>query len=326
MDRSLVQKVIERLSQAKAPALFTHLRPDGDAFGSLLGLAHVLKDRGQTPTLHVEGSMIPMYRFLPGSDLVQEIPDQFPTAADAFVVLDTSTRERVGKKTVGWKQPVDVVIDHHVSNPGFGSLNLIVPEIPATAGVLFQLFTTAGWKISPASATCLYAGLSTDTGSFRYRGTNAQTLRIAASLVELGADPSEIAKHCYLSITKERYHLKKLTSETLSLKDNEKSGFLTILPDFYSKSGAKSEDTEGIIEEVTSIQGLEVASLFEFGSDGTLRVSLRSKGRVDVNAIASPFGGGGHRAAAGIRFPKDAEKNRDLVLAAISRAIADLKD
>ncbi|NBU68986.1 MAG: hypothetical protein EBS49_05130, partial [Verrucomicrobia bacterium] len=128
MDRTLVQKVIERLSQAKAPALFTHLRPDGDAFGSLLGLAHVLKDRGQTPTLHVEGSMIPMYRFLPGSDLVQEIPDQFPTGADAFVVLDTSTRERVGKKTVGWKQRVDVVIDHHVSNPGFGSLNLIADD------------------------------------------------------------------------------------------------------------------------------------------------------------------------------------------------------
>jgi phosphoesterase RecJ-like protein len=183
----------------------------------------------------------------------------------------------------------------------------------------------AGWKISPAAATCLYAGLSTDTGSFRYRGTDAQTLRIAASLVELGADPSEIAKQCYLSITQERYQLKKLTVETLSLKDNKKSGFLTIFPDFYNKSGAKSEDTEGIIEEVTSIQGLEVATLFEFSPDGGLRVSLRSKGRVDVNEIASSFGGGGHRAAAGIRFTKDGEKSRDLVLAAISQAIAKLE-
>ena len=326
MDKALAQKVIDRLASAKSPALFTHLRPDGDAFGSLLGLAHALKDRGQNPTLHVEGGMIPMYRFLPGSDLVEDIPGQWPTKADAFVVLDTSTRERVGKKTLGWKQPVDVVIDHHISNPGFGSLNLIVPEIPATAGVLFRLVEMAGWKISPATATCLYAGLSTDTGSFRYRGTDAQTLRIAASLVDLGADPSEIAKNCYLSITQQRYHLKKLTIETLSLKDNKKSGFLTILPDFYSKSGAKSEDTEGIIEEVTCIQGLEVASLFEFSPDGGLRVSLRSKGRVDVNSIASSFGGGGHRAAAGIRFPKDGEKNRDLVLASISKAISALKD
>ena len=101
---------------------------------------------------------------------------------------------------------------------------------------------------------------------------------------------------------------------------------MTIKPDFYSKSGAKSEDTEGIIEEVTSIQGLEVATLFEFNPDGGLRVSLRSKGKVDVNAIASSFGGGGHRAAAGIRLAKDGEKNRDLVLAAISEAIAALKD
>jgi phosphoesterase RecJ-like protein len=270
--------------------------------------------------------MIPMYRFLPGQELIQDIPDQLPAKADAFVVLDTSTRERVGKKTAGWKQPVDVVIDHHISNPGFAALSLIVPEIPATTGVLFRLFEMAGWKISPAAATCLYAGLSTDTGSFRYRGTDAQTLRIAASLVELGADPSEIAKQCYLSITQERYQLKKLTVETLSLKDNKKSGFLTIFPEFYNKSGAKSEDTEGIIEEVTSIQGLEVATLFEFSPDGGLRVSLRSKGRVDVNEIASSFGGGGHRAAAGIRFAKDGEKNRDLVLAAISQAISALKD
>ena len=218
-------------------AIFT--QNQSDAFGSLLGLAHALQDRGQTPSLHVEGGMIPMYRFLPGNELVQDIPDQLSEKADVFVVLDTSTRERVGKKTATWKQPVDLVIDHHVSNPGFGILNLIVPEIPATAGVLFRLFEMAGWKISPATATCLYAGLSTDTGSFRYRGTDAATLRIAASLVELGADPSEIAKHCYLSVTPERYQLKKLTVETLSIKDNKKSGFLTIYPIFIIKVGQK---------------------------------------------------------------------------------------
>ena len=154
MDKALAQKVIDRLASAKSPALFTHLRPDGDAFGSLLGLAHALRDHGQTPSLHVEGGMIPMYRFLPGNELVQDIPDQLPDKADVFVVLDTSTRERVGKKTANWKHPVDIVIDHHISNPGFGILNLIVPEIPATAGVLFRLFEMAGWKISPATATC----------------------------------------------------------------------------------------------------------------------------------------------------------------------------
>lgn len=232
MDKALAQKVIDRLSSAKSPALFTHLRPDGDALGSLLGLAHALRERGQNPSLHVEGGMIPMYRFLPGQELIQDLPDQLPGKADAFVVLDTSTRERVGKKTVDWKNPVDVVIDHHISNPGFGILNLIVPEIPATTGVLFRLFEMAGWKMSTATATCLYAGLSTDTGSFRYRGTDAQTLRIAASLVELGADPSEIAKHCYLSITQERYQLKKLVVETLSLKDNKNSGIIVKKPDF----------------------------------------------------------------------------------------------
>jgi len=325
MDAALTRRIIERLGSAQHPVLLTHLRPDGDAFGSLLGLGHALRDLGTNPKLFVEGGMIDMYRFLPGSDLVQDLPDAMPET-DCLVALDTSTRERLGQKTVSWIRPIDIVIDHHISNPGYGSANLIASEIPSTTGVLFKLFASAGWKISPSTATCLFTGLTTDTGSFRYRGTNAETLHIAAKLVEFGADPSEIAKQCYLSISHERHALKRLVSNTLSLKDDKKSAFLTILPEFYSKSGAKSEDTEGIIEEVSSIQGVEVGSLFEFSQDGGLRVSLRSKGRVDVNAIASCFGGGGHKAAAGIRFAKEAEKNRDLVLAAISQAIASLKD
>ena len=324
MDKALTQKIIDRLAASKNPALLAHIRPDGDAFGSLLALGHALRDRGQRPSLFVEGGMIPMYQFLPGSELVLDLPAQLPPETDCLVALDTSTRDRLGQKTLSWPQPIDIVIDHHISNPAYGKLNLIVSEIPSTTGVLFELFQQASWKVSAANATCLYTGLTTDTGSFRYRGTNAHTLHAAAQLVELGADPAEIAKQCYLSITHERFALRKMVSNTISIKDKKKSAFLTILPDFYAKTGAKSEDTEGIIEEVASIQGVEVGSLFEFMPDGGLRVSLRSKGKVDVNSIASSFGGGGHKAAAGIRFAKDAEKNRDLVLAAISQSVAAL--
>ncbi|HBZ84425.1 MAG TPA: hypothetical protein DEO44_01635 [Verrucomicrobia subdivision 6 bacterium] len=324
MDKALTQKIIDRLAAAKNPVLLAHIRPDGDAFGSLLALGHALRDRGQRPSLFVEGGMIPMYQFLPGSERVLDLPSQLPPETDCLVALDTSTRDRLGQKTLSWPQPIDIVIDHHISNPAFGKLNLIVPEIPSTTGVLFELFQQASWKISAANATCLYTGLTTDTGSFRYRGTNAHTLHAAAKLVELGADPAEIAKQCYLSITHERFALRKMVSNTISIKNEKKSAYLTIFPDFYTKTGAKSEDAEGIIEEVASIQGVEVGSLFEFMPDGGLRVSLRSKGKVDVNAIASSFGGGGHKAAAGIRFAKDAEKNRDLVLAAISHSVASL--
>ncbi|MDA0858590.1 MAG: bifunctional oligoribonuclease/PAP phosphatase NrnA [Verrucomicrobia bacterium] len=324
MDKALTQKIIDRLAAAKNPVLLAHIRPDGDAFGSLLALGHALRDRGQRPSLFVEGGMIPMYQFLPGSERVLDLPSQLPPETDCLVALDTSTRDRLGQKTLSWPQPIDIVIDHHISNPAFGKLNLIVPEIPSTTGVLFELFQQASWKISAANATCLYTGLTTDTGSFRYRGTNAHTLHVAAKLVELGADPAEIAKQCYLSITHERFALRKMVSNTISIKNEKKSAYLTIFPDFYTKTGAKSEDAEGIIEEVASIQGVEVGSLFEFMPEGGLRVSLRSKGKVDVNAIASSFGGGGHKAAAGIRFAKDAEKNRDLVLAAISHSVASL--
>ena len=209
MDAALTRRIIERLGSAQHPVLLTHLRPDGDAFGSLLGLGHALRDLGTNPKLFVEGGMIDMYRFLPGSDLVQDLPDAMPET-DCLVALDTSTRERLGQKTVSWIRPIDIVIDHHISNPGYGSANLIASEIPSTTGVLFKLFESAGWKISPSTATCLFTGLTTDTGSFRYRGTNAETLHIAAKLVEFGADPSEIAKQCYLSISHERHALKRL--------------------------------------------------------------------------------------------------------------------
>jgi phosphoesterase RecJ-like protein len=325
MDISLAQKVIAQIGEAKHPVILAHLRPDGDAFGSILGLAHTLRERGAQPQVFVEGGIISMYQFLPGSELVQDLPASLPENTDCFIALDTSTRERLGQKTISWTRPVDIVIDHHISNPGYGKHNLIIADIPSTTGVLFELFQIAKWKITPAAATCLFTGLTTDTGSFRYRGTSAQTLHAAAKLVELGADPAEIAKQCYLSITHERHALKRLVSNTLRLKDSNKSAFLTILPEFYAKSGAKSEDTEGIIEEVASIQGVEVGSLFEFTSDGGLRVSLRSKGKIDVNAIASSFGGGGHKAAAGIRLSKDAEKNRQLVLDTISKAISNLQ-
>jgi len=325
VDISLAQKVIAQIGEAKHPAILAHLRPDGDAFGSILGLAHTLRERGAQPQVFVEGGIISMYQFLPGSELVQDLPASLPENTDCFIALDTSTRERLGQKTISWTRPVDIVIDHHISNPGYGKHNLIIADIPSTTGVLFELFQIAKWKITPAAATCLFTGLTTDTGSFRYRGTSAQTLHAAAKLVELGADPAEIAKQCYLSITHERHALKRLVTNTLTLKDINKSAFITILPEFYAKSGAKSEDTEGIIEEVASIQGVEVGSLFELTSDGGLRVSLRSKGKVDVNSIASSFGGGGHKAAAGIRFSKDAEKNRQLVLDAISKSISNLQ-
>lgn len=324
MDPAICQKVIARLRSAQRPTLLTHLRPDGDAFGSLLGLSLILRELGAKPACFVEGGMIPMYRFLPESAQVSDLPNELPANTDCLVSLDTSTRERLGQKTEGWTRPIDIVIDHHISNPGYGTDNLIVSDIPSTTGVLFELCQIANWKISAQAATCLYTGLTTDTGSFRYRGTTARTLQIAAQLVELGANPSDIAKQCYLSITPERYNLKRLSVETLTLKDSNKSAFMLILPDFYTKSGAKSEDTEGIIEEVSCIQGVEVGSLFEFTKDGGLRVSLRSKGAIDVNRIASSFGGGGHKAAAGIRFREDAEKNRDRVLASISQALSAL--
>ncbi|MEI7721540.1 MAG: bifunctional oligoribonuclease/PAP phosphatase NrnA [Verrucomicrobiota bacterium] len=299
MDLSLAQKIIAQIGAAKHPAILAHLRPDGDAFGSILGLAHTLREWGAQPQVFVEGGIISMYQFLPGSELVQDLPASLPSNTDCFIALDTSTRERLGQKTISWSRPVDIVIDHHISNPGYGKHNLIIADIPSTTGVLFELFQIAKWKITPAAATCLFTGLTTDTGSFRYSNANREAFTVAGEMIECGVNAWDVAEQLYENQPRRRLEMLALCLPTLEVIMGGLVASLTVTLDMYSATGADSELTDGFVNYPRSIRGVEVAIFFRQLEEKKFKIGFRSKGKINVAAFSAAMGGGGHHNAAG---------------------------
>jgi len=305
--------LIEALEKASHILLLSHLRPDGDAYGSTLGLGLALQAFGKKVTLCNEDGLNSLYTFMPESHLIQRSPAQCPEC-DLMLALDTSTSERLGKTWQSWNREVDWNIDHHVSNTGYGRQQWIDPGQPATACLITDLISTAGWPLTSDAAAALFVGVSTDTGSFRYRGTSSHTFRQAALLADHGADTAALAKECYQSISLPRFRLHQQVLATLQLELHSSLSWIQSTPEIMSACGAQPEDTEGLVEKALTIREVQVSAFFEHRPQGSLKVSLRSKGLYNVNQIADKFGGGGHPGAAGINFPSDGPGNQVRVL------------
>lgn len=313
-----LKPVVEMLQQAQSIGIFCHIRPDGDALGSLLGLGLSLRAMNKKVRLFSADGLSSIYSFLPEGMLVEQPPSP-PPDCEKIVVVDTSTKERMGNVFLTWKRQVDVNLDHHASNTRFGLINVIRPDLPASALLIQELIEGADWPMSPAIASNLYVGVSTDTGSFRHSNLTAEVFRAAARLVDAGAKPTELARQCYRSIPLRRFELARLVMQTMTLECNNQLAYAQITPEMFQISGALPEDTEGLIERLQELAPVRVAAIFEI-SENSLRVSLRSKGDVDVNALASHFGGGGHPSAAGIRISGPSEINRQKVLESLRAA------
>ena len=318
------QQIAELLRSQNSFLVLTHYRPDGDAVGSQLALALLLKGLGKTVETWNDDGVPAKFRFLPHSDWITKPPAE-PKGFDVVIAIDTSTWQRVGTAAERIRSKKHFVnIDHHVSNEKFGEINWVVPEAPASGQIAFDLIKRGGFKLTREIATCLFAAISTDTGSFSYGSTTAESLRVAAELVETGIDVGEICRHIYESYPYARLMLLQKALAQLQLADRQRIAYTWVTVEMFEESGAKREDTEGLIDYARAIEGVLVAVLFEEMSEpGKFRISLRSKhSKVDVNSIARRFGGGGHHAAAGARIagePHEIERN---VLAAISEALA----
>lgn len=310
---SALEPAIRLLDAAREVWLLGHVRPDGDALGSTLGLAQSLARTGKTVRVFNQDPVPEWLRFLPGADTVQPPPPSLPPEV-VVAALDTSTEARLGPAFAAWKRTADLNLDHHESNTGYGTLNLVDPSEPSTASLVLRLIRQAGWPLGADAAANLYTGLLTDTGSFRYRGTTAQTLRAAADLVEAGADPAALASACYQTISPTRFALRRLALQNLRIECGGKLSVIDLTPESFSTSGATPEDTEGLVEEALTMRTVEVAVLFELKAGGALKVSLRSKGRINVSRLAQEFGGGGHPGAAGINFPANGPEHRLAIL------------
>ncbi len=308
------------MNRSESVVLLSHLRPDGDAYGSCLGLGLSLSAAGKKVLIFNQDGMNTLYSFLPFSERILQTPIENPPAG-LLLALDTSTKERLGPACLAWNRDVDWNIDHHESNTRYGLNQLVLPKEPATSAILTDLILEAGWPMPPEAASALYVGIMTDTGCFRHRGTSAHTFEQAAILISHGADPAYLAQQCYQNNSLARFRLQQLAASSLQLEQNGLLAFITLGPEQFAQCNALPEDTEGLVEMPLAVRDVQVSALFEHRGGGNLKVSMRSKGKINVNMIAGEFGGGGHPSAAGINFKNDGFKNQELVLARLREAV-----
>ena len=305
-------------------AVLSHVRPDGDALGSTLALALSLKELGKEVRAWNEEGMLEKYNFLAQAELLTEPPNT-PEDFDVAIALDTAVQNRLGTTTTAVRSAkLWINIDHHPSNPRYGDLVYIDPTAPATGQILFELLTNQKFPITPAIAENLYAAISTDTGSFQYPNTTVRTFEIAAELVRCGVEVGRISQLLYENFPRRRIELLRDLLATMRFGCDGKLAYFSLSQASALALGVIPEDNEGLIDHLRAIQGVVVAIFFEELTDGKVRVSMRSKNEaVDVCAICTQFGGGGHVLAAGARvrgtLPKVEKKIVEQACAAIER-------
>jgi phosphoesterase RecJ-like protein len=283
-------------------AVLGHVRPDGDALGSQLGLGLSLKQLGKDVRIWNEEGMLEKYSFLPNANLLTKPPAE-PEDVDVAIALDTAIQNRLGTTLPAVRSAkLWINIDHHPSNPGYGDLVYIDPKSPATGQILFELIKSEKLPIDSAIAENLYVAISTDTGSFQYSNTTARTFEIAAELVRIGIDVGRVSQLTYENYPRRRVELLRDLLGTMRFDANNRVASFSLSLATAKKLGVLPEDNEGLIDHLRAIHGVIVAVFFEELADGKVRVSMRSKSeKVNVCAICEKFGGGGHVLAAGAR-------------------------
>ncbi|HOX02066.1 MAG TPA: bifunctional oligoribonuclease/PAP phosphatase NrnA [Candidatus Paceibacterota bacterium] len=298
----ILGRIIAALKEARSVAIVGHVRPDGDCVGSQLALAEALAAQGKEIVCWNEDAIPQKLAFLdPGKRLQPPAPGR---SFDVVVALDAASLERLGSVAPFiLERQILANIDHHASNTRFGDLNWINPRSPSTGELVFQLLKAAGWPITPPIADCLFAAISTDTGSFQYDTTRPTTLYCAGELVHRGANLARISDEIYQSYPLSRVRLLQHVFNHFRLTHHNQIGYFWLKPADFTRTGTASSDSEGLIDHIRAIEPVVVACMFEQVEPEIVRISLRSKSpRLDVNAIARQFGGGGHHAAAGARI------------------------
>lgn len=290
----MLNEVLRQIEQRSRFLLTSHARPDGDAIGSALACGQVLRLLGKQAEVVLHDPVPRIYQLLPFADRIVQA-DRVNGRYEAAILLECDSIQRT--RLEGLENQFLISIDHHASGRPFAHVNWIDPHATATAELVYQLAKAAGVPISREIATCLYTALLTDTGSFMFKGTNEQTFALARELVLAGADPAQCAQNVYFAHSTAKMRL--LGAALSNLHREGPLAWIWVTRDQMERSQAKEEDCEGIVNYALSIQDVEVAAFFREMADGRYRVSLRSKGKLNVADIAERFGGGGHECASG---------------------------
>jgi phosphoesterase RecJ-like protein len=306
----MLKEVLKQIERRNRFLLTSHARPDGDAVGSALACCQILRSLGKDAEVVLRDGVPRIYQPLPFADKVVQA-ERVNGNYEAAIILECDSIQRT--RLEGLENRFLISIDHHLSGRPFAHVNWIDPEAVATAEMVYRLARAVDAEISPGIATCLYTALLTDTGSFMFAGTNEHTFALARELVRAGADPVQCARSIYFAHSTAKMRL--LGAALSSLRREGPLAWIWVTQEQMERCHAKEEDCEGLVNYALAIQDVEVAAFLRELPNGRYRVSLRSKGGLNVAAVAERFGGGGHECASGFSLegPLDAAVEKILV-------------
>ncbi|GAB6137608.1 DHH family phosphoesterase [Halanaerobaculum tunisiense] len=315
-------EIIQFIKEEDSFLLTSHIGPDGDNLGSTLALKLILEQIGKEVQVVLADTIPDCFSFLPAIDQIVEYSPALDFDYDVVCILDASNQDRVGavaELIAG--QPV-INLDHHQDNTYFGDYNL-VQEVAATAEIVYQLVTAMSQvNLTPALAQALATGLLTDTGSFRYANTTAQTHQIMADLLKYEVDTSYIARKVFGTNSYESLKLRGAVLQNLQTDQTGQIAWLKVDQELLEETGATWDDTEGLVGYPRSLAGAEVGVLFKEQAPEEIKVSLRSNTFLPVNQVAHQFSGGGHPRAAGCLLEVSLEEAETKVITALQEALA----
>lgn len=321
----VLPRVATALASAKRILCVMHAGPDGDACGSTLGLALALAEMGKDVTLFCHTEVPYNFQFLPGLERLVHAPPA-GVVYDATTVCDVGASHRIGpglpeRERLG----CFLNIDHHLTSDDFGDINYVDADAASVGVMIHRILKQMGHPVSKPVSLALFTSVMTDTGSFKYSSTNPEAMRVAADLIEAGADPWTVSSQVYEQQPIERLQILSEVLQTLHVSADGLFASITVPYATIAKVAGKSELTDGFINMARSIRGVEVAAQFSEpapGSGEPWSLSFRSRGKVNVSRVAQTFGGGGHHNAAGARIAGTIEEVQAKVAAAVRQEYA----
>jgi nanoRNase/pAp phosphatase (c-di-AMP/oligoRNAs hydrolase) len=305
----------------------SHVNPDGDSIGSALALCEFLKAQGKDAMVAMSDATPMVYKWLdPDREMMAPADGADLThiaGVDAIFIVDVNSWERLGRigEAIKHAPAVKAVIDHHPYRESITPHSVIQTEASSTAELIYNLIDTLGGPITKRAAEALYTGILTDTGSFRFANTSAHAHHITASLLEHSVKPALVYDLVYNQNSEARTRLMGQVISDIQFAGNGQVAWLTVGPSMIEDAGALPEDTSGFVDTTMTIAGVEIGIIFVGTHEGTVRISLRSRGNKNVNAVAAHFGGGGHKNASGVVYKGSIE---EAVNAVTSAAVAAL--
>lgn len=316
----MIDSILQLIDRSQTFLIAAHEGPDGDAIGSTLALANALREMGKDVVAYNHDPVPLDYMFLPGWDAIVDALPEGKTF-DAAFVLDAGELKRAGDEIRQCCKTL-VNVDHHPYSEDFGEIYYVDTAACATGVLIYRILQAAGHALSSDVATCIYTAILSDTGSFRYSNANPEAFQVAGEMIGLGVDPWSIASGLYENQDQDRLQLLSLCLPTLKVSDCGLYASVAVTLDMYQSAGANAEHTDRFINYPRSIRGVEVAIFFRQLDEEQFKIGFRSKGNIDVGALARAMNGGGHHNAAGATLEGSLESVQQWVFERVAELIA----